>query len=139
MAPVHCMPSFDLELPATVEHLAEARSRLRAWLADEVADAEAGDDLLTVAGEFFLHVVYRTGALGRARITADHGPGGVRLAVTSARRAPGVRALAPPSDPLADGALGLRLVEGCCDEIRVAGPGDPTVGAECFRVVRATG
>lgn len=131
------MPSFVLELPATVDHLAEARRRLRAWLDEELAEPTARDDLLTVAGEFFLHVVFRTGGLGRARVVAEHGGGGVRLAVTSvtsASRAT-VRPLGLRRDPLAAGAMGRRLAEGCCDEMRVAAGARGTVGAECFRRV----
>lgn len=130
------MPSFDLELPATLDHLAEARHRLRSWLTDEVGDDVARDDLLAVAGEFFLHVVFRTGGLGRARIVAEHGQRGVRLSVTAANDEGGVRAMAPATDPLAEGALGRRLVEGCCDRVRVDGRGTASVGAECFRSVR---
>ena len=135
------MSSFDIELPATLDHLGEARRRLRSWLGDEVADEVARDDLLAVAGEFFLHVVFRTGGLGRARIVAEPGPTGVRLAVTSASEPshPPVRLLRPASDPLAAGALGRRLVEGCCDDVRVRRAGGSTVGAECFRSVAVRG
>lgn len=133
------MPPFDLELPATLEHLAEARHRLRAWLEDEVHDDVARMDLLAVAGEFFLHVIYRTGGLGRARVVAVPRDGGVRLAVTAADAVDGerVRAMAPAGDPLSAGAMGRRLVEGCCDAVQVAAAGSSTIGAECFRSVRS--
>lgn len=129
------MPTFDLELPANLDHLADARHRLRRWLAEEVLDDVARDDLLAVAGEFFVHVVFRTGGSGRARILAERGDGGVRLSVTAAAERPIVRPMAPSRDPLASGAVGRRLVEGCCDEVRVGGVGTATVGAECFRSV----
>ena len=128
------MTHFDIQLPATLDHLGDARRRLRAWLSEEVDDRVAAEDLLAVAGEFFVHVVFRTGGQGDARVTAERGARGVRLAVTAAPPAPGVRALAPAKDPLATGALGRRLVEGCCDEVRVEG-GTVIVGAECFRSV----
>lgn len=128
------MPSFDIELPATLEHLGDARRLLRRWLADEVADDAACTDLLAVAGEFFLHVVFRTGGLGRARVVAERGADGVRLSVTAADDGcRTVRSMAAPRDPLAIGAIGRRLVEGCCDELRVEAVGATTVGAECFR------
>jgi hypothetical protein len=129
------MPSFVVDLPATVTHLADARRRLREWLEDEVADDLARDDLLAVAGEFFLHVVFRTGGLGRARLVAERGAGGVRLSVTGLDERPNVRPLVLPTDPLATGALGRRLVEGCCDEVRVAAAGGAVVGASCYRAV----
>ena len=133
------MPSFDLELPATIEHLGEARRRLRAWLEQEVRDDVARTDLLAVAGEFFLHVIFRTGGLGRARVVAEHGDGGVRLSVTAADAREGVRAITPATDPLSAGAMGRRLVDGCCDAVRVAGVGSATIGAECFRTVAPGG
>src|SRR5688572_25837562 len=102
------MPIFDLELPATLDHLGEARHLLRAWLRQELDDDVAGDDLLAVAGEFFVHVVYRTGGLGRARIVAEHGDGGVRLSVTAAGEPRPVRTIQPATDPLAAGAIGRR-------------------------------
>lgn len=134
------MTSFDIELPATLAHLGDARRRLRSWLDQEVTDDVAGDDLLAAAGEFFLHVVFRTGGLGRARITAERGPGGMRLAITAAQTPQGrdVRVLAPKHDPLAAGALGRRMVEGSCDQVRVERAGSTTVGAECFRSVEPT-
>ena len=128
------MTPFALELPATIDQLAPARGQLRAWLASEVADESAREDLLAVAGEFFLHVVYRTGGVGHARVLAERGPGGVRLSVTAAGDRAGVRALALSSDPLAAGAIGRRLVDGCCDDVRVStGTPGGVVGAECFR------
>ena len=124
------MPTFDLELPATIEHLGEARRRLQWWLAEEVLDDVARADLLVVAGEFFLHVVFRTGGLGRARIVADRADEGVRLAVTCAAEGRERRPLWPRRDPLEAGALGRRLVEGCCTDVRV-----DRGGAACFRPV----
>lgn len=131
------MTSFAIELPAALDHLADARGRLRAWLGEEVADEVARNDLLSVAGEFFLHVVFRTGGLGHARIVAERRHDGVRLSVKATDDRRTVRSIAPPSDPLAVGAVGRRLVEGCCDEVRVEVDGAATVGAECFRTVRA--
>src|SRR5205085_3591253 len=71
--PPSAMPDrFDRDFPATLTSLAEARHQLRAWLADAVRDPNAANDLLTVAGEFFLHVVVRTGGdQGRARLVAE--------------------------------------------------------------------
>jgi hypothetical protein len=117
------MPApFDREYPATLTSLADARVELRAWLRTEVADECAADDLLSAAGEFFLHVVVRTGGdRGRARVVAERGPDGVRLAVTAVEvgaRAP-LRSVALPQDPLSAGSLGRRLVDGCCDEVEV--------------------
>ena len=129
------MPSFVVDLPATVTQLGEARRRLRAWLDDEVPDEVARGDLLAVAGEFFLHVVFRTGGVGRARIVAERGAGGVRLSVTALDRRPNVRPIAPSTDPLAAGALGRRLVDGCCEEVRVAAASGPVVVASCYRSV----
>lgn len=129
------MPAFDIDLPATLQHLGEARRRLGVWLADEVPDAAARGDLLAVAGEFFLHVVFRTGGLGRARVVAERWDDGVRLSVTAADGCDTVRSMATPADPLAVGAIGRRLVEACCDEVTVASDGAGTVSAQCFRSV----
>ena len=126
---------FVREYPATLSSLGDARHHLRAWLADEVPDEVAANDLLTVAGEFFLHVVVRTGGdAGRASVVAERGPDGVRLSVTSVRAAGVVRALRLPPDPLAAGAIGRRLVDGCCDDVEV--DDGERVGARCRRAVR---
>ena len=125
---------FDRRYPATLSSLAEARHHLRSWLSEEVTDAVAVNDLLTAAGEFFLHVVVRTGgAQGRVQVHAERGRDGVRLSVTSAVTAPPVRAIGLPGDPLVAGALGRRLVDGCCDEVEVER--GAVVGARCRRVV----
>jgi hypothetical protein len=129
-------PPFDRDFHATLTAMAEARAQLRSWLAEAVADELAANDLLTVAGEFFVHVVVRTGGgAGRARVTAERGPDGVRLAVTAvASPARGnVRSLRLPEDPLAAGSLGRRLVDGCCDEVEVAE--GPTPAARCRRTL----
>jgi hypothetical protein len=125
--------SFDRQFAATLDHLADARHDLREWLAREVPDPIARTDLLAVAGEFFLHVIVRTGGAGRARVLAEHAPDGVRLSVTAAADEPPVRAIDLPNDPLRVGAIGRRIVDGCCERVRVeAGAG---VGAECWRRV----
>jgi hypothetical protein len=104
-------------------------------LRDVVADEIACNDLLTIAGEFFLHVVVRTGGdRGRARVFAERGRDGVRLAVTSMDPATPVRAIALPADPLGAGSIGRRLVDGCCDEVEIEG--GPTISARCWRTLQ---
>jgi hypothetical protein len=128
-------PAFDRAFPATLSAMAEARAHLRSWLADAVDDEVVANDLLTVAGEFFLHVVVRTGERGRARVVAERGRDGVRLAVTAAApvATATVRSLALPADPLGAGAIGRRLVDGCCDEREIER--GPTVAARCWRTL----
>jgi hypothetical protein len=132
------MPApFDRTFPATLTSLASARRALRAWLADAVSDATVAADLLTVAGEFLLHVVVRTGgARGRVRLVAERRPDGVRLAVTSADASTPVRSIAMPTDPLGDGTIGRRLVDRCCDEVEIEQ--GPTIAARCWRAVEGS-
>jgi hypothetical protein len=135
---------FDREYPATVGSLADARHELRVWLRDQIIDDVALHDLLTVAGEFFLHVVVRTGgAHGRARLVAERGPDGVRLAVTAVadetttlRDDATVRALRLPHDPLDAGSIGRRLVDGFCDSLEI--DDGSAVGARCWRTLQST-
>jgi anti-sigma regulatory factor (Ser/Thr protein kinase) len=129
-------PAFDREFPATLSALAEARAHLRSWLAEAVDDEVVANDLLNVAGEFFLHVAVRTGGeRGRARVEAERGRDGVRLAVTAVAPAATatVRSLGLPADPLGAGAIGRRLVDGCCDEVEI--DRGPTVAARCWRTL----
>jgi hypothetical protein len=132
------MPApFDHTFPATLASLAAARRALRVWLAeDAVVEETAAHDLLTVAGEFLLHVVVRTGGdRGRARLVAERGPDGVRLAVTAvdAATTPPVRSIGLPADPLGVGSIGRRLVDRCCDEVEISR--GPTIGARCWRTL----
>lgn len=126
---------FSIEIPADVDHLAGARARLRQWLGDEGLDPSTAGDLLAVASEFLVHAIVRAGGEGTVRLVGERRADGVRLAVrstTAAASAP--RRLLLPSDPLAAGAIGRRLVEECCDELTIAREGDETT-AECWRGV----
>jgi anti-sigma regulatory factor (Ser/Thr protein kinase) len=129
--------TFRQDFPATLEELSHVRQTLGSWLAEEAVDNRSRTDLLSVASEFFVHVVVRTGGLGRARMAAERRPDGVRLSVTAAppERLELVRRLGLPADPLINGSLGRRLVEGCCDDLKVL-EGAGEVRAECWRSVQ---
>ena len=125
---------FALEMPADVDHLAGARRRVRRWLADEHIDPVTAGDLLAVASEFLLHAIVRSGGHGAVRLEGERGPRGVRLAVRADAADVGIRRLRLPDDPLAAGGIGRRMVEECCDDLRV-GTDAATASAECWRGV----
>lgn len=127
--------SFALQIPADVDHLAEARRGVRQWLADEGLDAETSGDLLAVASEFLLHAIVRAGGTGTVRLVGERRPDGVRLAVRASAADEGTpRRLRLPDDPLAAGALGRRMVEACCDDVQIVASG-AEASAECWRGV----
>ena len=126
---------FALKIPADVDHLADGRRQVRRWLADEGLDAVIAGDLLAVASEFLLHAIVRSGGNGTVRLIGERGPGGVRLAVQAeAATVDAPRRLRLPDDPLVDGGIGRRMVEECCDDLRIRTDG-ATASAECWRGV----
>jgi len=128
---------LDFELAASVESLAEARRRLGAWLLDQGIDGETNSDLVSVATEFFLHVVVKAGGVGHARVVAERATGGVRMSVTAATSADrAVPRIDLPSDPLERGSIGRRLVDGCCDELEIS-EADGSIGVRCWRAVQS--
>lgn len=127
---------LDFELAASIESLAVARRRLGTWLFDQGIDGVTNSDLLSVATEFFLHVVVKAGGVGHARVVAERGPTGVRLSVTAARSVDAVRRIDLPADPLEIGSIGRRLVDGCCDEVEIS-EGEGPIGAKCWRAVQS--
>jgi anti-sigma regulatory factor (Ser/Thr protein kinase) len=122
---------LDLELPADLDELAAARTAVRTWLAGRGLDEVATVDLLAVASEFLVHAIVRAGGTGTVRLTGEPSEGGIRLAVRATPRPAEVRSIGLPPDPLAQGALGRRLVEVCCHDLRIDATG--TTLAECFR------
>ena len=126
---------FAIAIPADVDHLAEARVEVRRWLADEGLDPVTAGDLLAVASEFLLHAISRSGGAGTVHLVGERRAGGIRLAVRATPvgdEAP--RRLRVPEDPLAQGAIGRRMVEECCDDVQIAPKGVATA-AECWRGV----
>lgn len=127
---------LDFELAASVESLAVARRRLGTWLSEQGIDGVTNSDLLSVATEFFLHVVVKAGGVGHARLVAVRASTGVRLSVTAAKSGDAVRRIDLPTDPLEVGSIGRRLVDGCCDEVELS-EGEGAVRAQCWRAVRS--
>lgn len=130
------MTALDLDLPADLEALAGARGALRSWLAGESIDPEVAGDLVAVASELLLHAIVRAGGVGAVHLSGEHRPDGVRLVVRAAAAvADAPRAIDLPSDPLASGTFGRRVVERCCDDvaIRIDDAGTTT---ECWRRLR---
>lgn len=128
-------PPFALEIPSDVTELLGARAGVREWLATEIGDPLVAADLLAVASEFLLHAIVRSGGTGSVYLVGERRPGGVHLAVRSSIRADATaRVLRLPDDPLAPGALGRRMVEECCDDVRIS-DGHSTAAAECWRGV----
>jgi hypothetical protein len=125
--------TLELEIPASLESLAQGRAAVRTWLQEQGVDAVVASDLLAVASEFLLHAIVRAGGVGSVRLEGEHRPDGVRLAVRAAAAvldAP--RAIDLPGDPLSQGSLGRRLVDGCCDDLAIT-TGDDGATAECWR------
>ena len=127
---------LDFVLAAVVEHLAEVRQQLAAWLLAEGIEGTANSDLLSVATEFFLHVVVKTGGVGCARVVAERTPRGVRMAVTAATAVAPIRRIDLPPDPLETGSIGRRLVDGCCDDLQISEV-DGSIGVQCWRAVQS--
>ncbi len=127
---------LDFELAASVENLVVARRRLGVWLLDQGIDGETNSDLVAVAAEFFLHVVVKAGGAGQARVVAERAPSGVRLSVTAAAPADALRRIDLPADPLKIGSIGRRLVDGCCDELKISETAE-SIRAQCWRAVRS--
>lgn len=126
---------FALEIPADVDHLADARRQVRRWLADERLDPVTAGDLVAVASEFLLHAIVRSRGNGAVRLVGERGPGGVRLAVRADIAASsGPQRLRLPDDPLAAGGIGRRMVEQCCDDLQIT-TDSATAAAECWRGV----
>ena len=124
---------LQLEIPAVLDELAGARRTVRRWLTAEGLEPTVVADLLAVASEFLLSAIVRAAGTGSVRLVGERRPDGVRLAVRAASAAAGApRAIHLPGDPLAHGALGRRLVEGCCDSIEITADDDGG-GAECWR------
>lgn len=128
---------LDFELAASVESLAEARRRLGAWLLDQGIDGETNSDLVSVATEFFLHVVVKARGVGHARFVAERATGGVRMSVTAATSVGrAVHRIDLPPDPLETGSIGRRLVDGCCDELDIS-EADGSICVRCWRAVQS--
>ena len=127
-------PLFALEIPSDVTELAGARAGIRGWLTSEVDEPTIAADLLAVASEFLLHAIVRSGGTGSVYLVGERRAGGVHLAVRASIPAHAkLRRLCLPDDPLAPGALGRRMVEECCDDVRISAGG--TAAAECWRGV----
>lgn len=129
-------PTLQFELAAAVENLAETRRRLGDWLFEQGIVGETNGDLVSVATEFFLHVVVKAAGVGQARVVADRGPKGVRLSVTAAKPVGVVPRIDLPADPLETGSIGRRLVDGCCDELEIS-DADDAIGVQCWRDVQS--
>lgn len=130
------MMPLDFELEAMVANLPEVRRRLAVWLVDEGIDPATNADLLSVATEFFLHVVVKTGGTGQVRVGAERAARRVRMSVTAAAVViDGIRRIDLPSDPLRIGSIGRRLVDGCCDDLQIS-DADGAIGVQCWRVVQ---
>lgn len=130
------MTTLDLEIPADLDALAGARSRVRTWLEDQGIEAVIAGDLLAVASEFLLHAIVRAGGAGMVGLVGEHRADGVRLTVRATpAMADAPRRLGLPPDPLRSGAIGRRLVESCCDDLAITTDDDGSV-VECWRQLR---
>jgi hypothetical protein len=131
--------TLELEIPAALDELAAARAAVRAGLLGEALDPEVASDLTAVASELLLHAIVRAAGVGAVGLRGEHRPDGVRLTVrAAAAMASSPRAIALPTDPLAPGALGRRVVERCCDDMAIRVDDDGTT-AECWRRLAPTG
>ena len=127
------MTILDLDVPADVDELAPARGRVRAWLDAHDLDPLARTDLLAVASEFLLHAIVRSAGVGSVHLHGEVRPDGVRLAVRAAKEADDIpRPIRLPADPLVADGIGRRLVEQCCDALRITSDEDGTL-TECWR------